>query len=59
MEKIRLFFKESYEELKKVTWLSRKEVMGSTIVIIVLVAIIAVYISLVDFVFTRFISWIL
>lgn len=59
MEKITLFFKESYEELKKVTWLSRKEVMGSTLVIIVLVAIISVYISLVDFVFTRFISWIL
>lgn len=49
------FFKEAYAELKKVTWLSRKEVIASTIVVIILVTIIAGFVGFVDFV----LSWIL
>ena len=59
MDNILNFFKESYEELKKVTWLSRQEVIGSTIVIIVLIAIVSVFVTLVDFVCLRFVGWIL
>lgn len=59
MESIVHFFKESYEELKKVTWLSRKEVMGSTVVIIILIAIISVFVALVDMICLRFVGWIL
>ena len=44
------FFKESYSELKKSTWLTRKEMMQSTMVVIVLVCIVAVYVGAVDFV---------
>lgn len=47
------FFKEAYAELQKVTWLSRKEVVGSTAVIIVLIVIISLFISLVDFILLR------
>lgn len=59
MDQILLFFKESYEELKKVTWLSQKEVIGSTIVIIILIAILSVFVALIDFICLRFVGWIL
>ena len=51
------FFREAYAELKKVTWMSRQEVIGSTIVIIVLVTIISIFVALVDFVFIRMVGW--
>lgn len=59
MSRILLFFKEAYAELQKVTWLSRKEVVGSTVVIIILISIIAVFISLVDFIFVKLVGLIL
>lgn len=59
MNKVITFFKESYAELKKVTWLSRQEVIGSTIVIIVLISILSVFVALLDFIFVKFIGFIL
>lgn len=44
------FVKESYGELKKATWLTRQQAMGSTVVVLTIVALIAVYISGIDFV---------
>ncbi len=42
------FLREVKVELKKVTWPSRKQTMGSTAVVIVLVAIISMFLGLVD-----------
>jgi preprotein translocase subunit SecE len=53
------FLKEAYAELKKVTWLSRKEVLASTIVIIILVAIIAVFVGFTDLVLARILGMLL
>jgi preprotein translocase subunit SecE len=47
--KIKLFLKEAYNELKKVSWLSRKEVISSTIAIIVFILIVALFVGLIDF----------
>ena len=58
-EQFVLFFKESFAELKKVTWLSRKEVIGSTVVIIILVIILSIFVSLFDFIFLRFVGWLI
>ena len=44
------FFQEAYAELKKSTWLSRKEATGSTIAVLVLVGILSVYVASLDFV---------
>jgi len=44
------FVSEAYSELKKSTWLSRKEVLASTVVILILVSIMAVSVATVDFV---------
>ena len=49
MKKIIQFFKESYAELKKVTWPSREEVISSTKVVIVSITIIAIALGIVDF----------
>jgi len=42
------FLREVKIELKKVTWPSRKQTMGSTVVVIVLVIIISLFLGLVD-----------
>ena len=46
--KATLFLREVRAELKKVTWPSRKQTIGSTVVVIVLVAIISLFLGVVD-----------
>jgi preprotein translocase subunit SecE len=47
------FVKEAVAELKKVSWLSKKEAVASTIVVIIIVILVAVYVGFVDFVLAR------
>jgi preprotein translocase subunit SecE len=47
------FFQESWQELKKVHWPSRKETYAATLVVIVVVILISVYLAMVDFVLTK------
>ena len=49
MNKVVLFFKESYAELKKVVWPSRQEVVSSTWIVIISTLIFAAVLGLVDF----------
>ena len=46
--KVRQFFREVRAELKRVTWPTRKETIGSTSVVLILVMIMAVFLGLVD-----------
>jgi preprotein translocase subunit SecE len=48
IEKVKKFFAEVYAELKKVSWPSREEIRGSTMVVIVTVIIMAIVIGVVD-----------
>ena len=48
MNKAINFLKESVAELRKSTWLSRQEVFWSTVLVGVVVALVAVYVSLID-----------
>ncbi len=48
-EQLVQFLKEVKIELKKVTWPSRKEAIGSTAVVIILVILIAIFLGFVDF----------
>ncbi|MCG6912041.1 MAG: preprotein translocase subunit SecE [Deltaproteobacteria bacterium] len=43
------FLREVRVELKKVTWPSRKQTIGSTVVVIILVVIISIFLGIVDF----------
>ncbi|MFP4483818.1 MAG: preprotein translocase subunit SecE [Spirochaetaceae bacterium] len=51
MRKMISFFKDSYAELKKVVWPSREEVGSSTRVVLVSVALFAIVLGIVDFLF--------
>ncbi|MBQ4493182.1 MAG: preprotein translocase subunit SecE [Elusimicrobiaceae bacterium] len=48
MTKIINFFKESYGELKKSVWLSRSQMIQSTIFVFIVVGIVTLYISIID-----------
>ena len=50
------FFREAWQELKKVHWPSRKETYAATLVVLIVVLIIALFLALVDFGLTRVIQ---
>jgi preprotein translocase subunit SecE len=50
------FVKESYIELKKVTWLNKKEVLASTLVVVILIVIMSLYIGIIDFILAKIVS---
>ena len=50
------FFREVHQELKKVSWSSRKELLGATWVVIFTTIILAVYIGSIDFGLSKFLT---
>ena len=48
MEKIQKYLKETLAELRKMTWPSKDELVGSTIVTVVVSMIVAIFIGIVD-----------
>jgi len=52
------FYGDVKTELKKVTWPSKKEVYGTTLVVIITVFFFGVYLFLVDIVLSRFVQYI-
>jgi preprotein translocase subunit SecE len=58
-DKIIKYVKETVQELKKVTWPSKDELIGSTIVTIFVSLVLALFIFAVDQVFNRVMSVIL
>ena len=66
MERITVFFRDTVQffrevkvELQKVTFPTRQETMGSTIVVLVLTVIIAVYLGLSDWALARIVQMLL
>ena len=59
VKRIRTFFGEAKSELKKVTWPSRHEVYGSTVVVLTITFLLAAMIALVDIVVSKTISFLL
>ena len=53
MNKAISFLKQSVAELKKSTWLTRKEVVQSTILVAIVVALVAAYVSIIDLGLTK------
>ena len=58
-EKMLSFFREAKVELKKITWPTRKQVIASTVVVLVVVFIAAVFFGLVDYALSTFFKFIL
>jgi preprotein translocase subunit SecE len=59
VERSREFLEDAWAELKKVHWPSRDETRAATIAVIVGVAVVALYLGLVDFVVSLLISRVL
>lgn len=55
-DKIKNFFKEVKQEIKKVVFPSRDEVIGSTKVVLALVVIIAVFLGLIDLLLSKLVG---
>ena len=53
------FIKEARAELKKVTWPNKKQLISSTIVVLITVALVAVFLGVVDLIFSRLVTIIL
>jgi preprotein translocase subunit SecE len=58
-EKIIAFFTDVYREMSKVTWPKREELRDSTVIVLVVCLLIAVFIYLVDTVVSKALSAIL
>jgi len=59
MTKIKKFLNEVIAELKKVSWPSRKQIVSSTNVVIIVSIIAGVYIFVVDILFSRLIHFVI
>ena len=53
------FGKEAWQELKKVNWPSRKETLGGTGVVLILVVIISIFLGLIDYSLSRLVRQII
>ena len=56
MKKLRAlwsFIKEAKAELKKVTWPTKKQIMYSTLIVITVIIISAVYLGILDLIFSK------
>jgi len=58
-KRIREYLADVAAELRKVTWVRRKELLTTTIVVIVFSSILALFIGLWDFIFARLLGIIL
>lgn len=56
VETVRTYLREVVVELKKVIWPSRKETIGSTAVVLVIVGLAAAFLGLVDLVLSRLVK---
>ena len=54
--KVREFFAEVAAELKKSSWPTRKELVDSTIVVIVTILVMGIFVAAADFIFLRIVS---
>ncbi len=53
------YFKESKEELGKVTWPTKKQTIEMTIAVIVVVLIVGFYLGGIDFLLTKGLTWLI
>ncbi|PWB70110.1 preprotein translocase subunit SecE [candidate division GN15 bacterium] len=48
LEKVKKYLKETVAELRKMSWPTREELIGSTIVVVVVSLVVAIFIGIVD-----------
>jgi len=58
-KRIFTFIREVKTELEKVSWSTKEELKGATVVVIVMTGIMALYIGAIDLLLSRFLTWLL
>lgn len=58
-QKTKQFFGEVRVELQRVTWPDRREITGTTIIVIIVVIVSGIYLSIMDEISFRAIGWIM
>lgn len=56
IQKIKAFFREVWVEMKRVNWLSRKEVFRYTMVVLAITIAVAAFLGALDFIFSEIIK---
>lgn len=56
INRIRSYFTEMISEMRKVTWTKRRELIASTGVVLVLSILVAIFIGILDVIFSRLLS---
>ena len=59
IQKISQYFNSIHLEMKKVTWLTKSEMLGSTVIVCVFAILIALFLFIVDFGLSEFVTRIL
>jgi preprotein translocase subunit SecE len=59
LQKIIRFLSEAKAELKRVTWPTPKQTLASTVVVIVIVFIIAIFLGIIDYILAKLVKFIL
>ena len=54
---LRLFFRETRSELRKVSWPTRKEALNLTRVVVIVMVLTAIFLGGVDALFFKFFTW--
>ncbi|MCD6463175.1 MAG: preprotein translocase subunit SecE [Thermotogae bacterium] len=57
--KLKKFFAEVKSEFKKVTWPNKRELVGSTMVVLFILLIMGIYLGFLDMVFSNLTKWLL
>ncbi|MGA2418171.1 MAG: preprotein translocase subunit SecE [Candidatus Staskawiczbacteria bacterium] len=55
-QKINLFFKEVWVEMKRVSWLSQKDVLRYTLIVLGVTIVVAIFLGGLDYIFTTVIK---
>ncbi len=56
IEKVTKYFNDTIQELRKVAWPSRDELIGSTIVVVVMSLLVSIFIGVVDQVLNKMVN---
>ena len=56
IQKVKSFFKEVFVEMKRVSWLSQKDVLKYTGIVLVITVVVAAFLGGLDYIFTSIIK---
>ena len=54
--KVKKFFIDAYQEMQKVAWPSKQELIGSTTVVVVMSVIVSIFIGVVDLILNKLVN---